>query len=182
MRETCLLCVRKHLGQAEALMTEVRQGYPQHAGLAIGHLAEAAAEAMQEHPQLAAEIREHWKAFEVDEDAYEVPTVSLLKKVEELLQETRKKQEAEHKSHPQAEEVKPGDGSTSFKPEGDQIGEGAGAGISKARLPQTSPGKVAADLGAMAKGGSIRKSTGDLSKIDMADVTGEVGTGKRGHA
>ena len=94
MRVTCLLCVRKHLGQAEALMTEVGHGYPQHAGLAIGHMAEAAAEAMQDYPKLAETIRTHWKAFELDEDGYEVPTVSILKTVEELLQAKRVQQEA----------------------------------------------------------------------------------------
>ena len=95
MRPTCLLCVRKHLGKAEALMIEVRQGYPHHAGLAIGNLSEAADEALQGYPELAAEIRRHWKAFELDEAGYEVPTMSLLKKVEELLQRTREEQDGE---------------------------------------------------------------------------------------
>ena len=59
MRTTCLLCVRKHLGKAEAQMNEARLGYPAHAGLAIGNLSEAADEALQEYPELSAEIRRH---------------------------------------------------------------------------------------------------------------------------
>ncbi len=92
MRTTCLLCVRKHLGKAEALMNEARLGYPAHAGLAIGNLSEAADEALQEYPALSAEIREHWKAYELDELEYEVPTVDLLKRVEELLAAVRHQQ------------------------------------------------------------------------------------------
>lgn len=92
MRTTCLLCVRKHLGKAEALMNEARLGYPAHAGLAIGNLSEAADEAMQDYPEFAAEIRSHWKAYELDEEHYEVPTMELLKIVEILLARVRRHQ------------------------------------------------------------------------------------------
>ena len=84
MRPSCLKCVRKHLGQAEANMTEVLLGYGYYRGLAIGHLAEAAAESVQGFPDLADEIREHWKRYEED-STYPVPTHDLLQRVEGLL-------------------------------------------------------------------------------------------------
>jgi len=98
MRPTCLLCVRKHLGKAEALMNEARMGYPHHAGLAIGNLSEAADEAMADFPELAEEIRKHWKRYEMDEDRYQFPTTEILKKVEELLQEVRLQQKEDEKA------------------------------------------------------------------------------------
>lgn len=97
MRTTCLLCVRKHLGKAEAQMSEARLGYPAHAGLAIGNLSEAADESLQDYPGLSAEIREHWKAYELDELEYEVPTVELLKAVEALLADVRRQQREEER-------------------------------------------------------------------------------------
>lgn len=151
MRATCLLCVRKHLGKAEALMNEVRQGYPHHAGLAIGNLSEAADEALQDYPKLAADIRRHWKAFELDEAAYEVPTVSLLKTVEELLQRKREEQEAAHK----AEERGP----TSFTPSGDQLGEG--------EIPQATD-----SMREMAAG--LAKVSEDVGKAEVAEPPVEV--------
>lgn len=98
MRTTCLLCVRKHLGKAEALMNEARLGYPAHAGLAIGNLSEAADESLQDYPDLSAQIRHHWKAYELDELHYEVPTVELLQIVEILLAEVRQRQREEEEA------------------------------------------------------------------------------------
>lgn len=40
-RIPCLLCVEKHLAQAFVLGCELRNGYPDHLALAIGHLGEA---------------------------------------------------------------------------------------------------------------------------------------------
>ncbi len=57
MRKTCLDCVRKHLAQALVLLDEAQLGYPHHRWLAVGHLAEAESEALQEYPELAREIR-----------------------------------------------------------------------------------------------------------------------------
>lgn len=57
MRDSCLECVLKHLAQAAVLMTEAELGYPSHAALAIGHMAEAESEALLELPDLAFEIR-----------------------------------------------------------------------------------------------------------------------------
>jgi hypothetical protein len=57
LRETCLYCVRKHLAQAIVLNIEARLGYPLHRWLAVGHLAEAESEAVNEYPELAEKIR-----------------------------------------------------------------------------------------------------------------------------
>ena len=150
MRPSCLLCVRKHLGKAEALMNEVRQGYPHHAGLAIGNLSEAADEALADYPDVAAEIRKHWKAYELDELGYEFPTIELLRQVEDLLQEVRLEQREAHQGHGPTEVVSSeaasaqdagealsepaartakalaemGSDVPSFAPSGDQLGEG----------------------------------------------------------
>lgn len=61
VRPGCTDCVRKHLAQAVILLNEVMTGYSEdphvHRWLALGHLAEAADEALREHPQLAEQIR-----------------------------------------------------------------------------------------------------------------------------
>lgn len=44
-REPCPLCTLKHLGQATVLFTESLTGYPVHRWIAVGHMAEAEAEA-----------------------------------------------------------------------------------------------------------------------------------------
>lgn len=56
-RTSCLDCGRKHIAQAEALMCEALLGYPLHAYLAIGHLAEAESELLLDHPEEAINIR-----------------------------------------------------------------------------------------------------------------------------
>ena len=61
LRPGCTDCVRKHLAQAVILLNEVMTGYSEdphvHRWLALGHLAEAADEALKDHPQLAEQIR-----------------------------------------------------------------------------------------------------------------------------
>ena len=57
VRSTCLDCVRKHLGQASALLVESKLGYPIHHWFAVGHLAEAETEALQKFPKYASKIR-----------------------------------------------------------------------------------------------------------------------------
>ena len=61
MRTACLNCARKHLAQASILMMEAKQGYPLHEWFAMGHLAEAGDELVQEWSDVANEIREHRK-------------------------------------------------------------------------------------------------------------------------
>lgn len=63
LRESCMDCVRKHLSQAQILMKEILFGYDEehgyvHKSLLIGHLAEAADEALKEDVELAKRIRE----------------------------------------------------------------------------------------------------------------------------
>lgn len=58
MRDSCLSCARKHIAKAEVLTQEALLGYPEHAWLAIGEMAEAEAELLQRYPDLAEEIRE----------------------------------------------------------------------------------------------------------------------------
>jgi len=54
-REPCPMCTLKHLGQAIVLLNESLLGYPTHRWIAIGHMAEAEAEAPD--PDLANRIR-----------------------------------------------------------------------------------------------------------------------------
>jgi hypothetical protein len=54
----CLFCVSKHLSQAYVLCVEALQGYLGHRWLAIGHLAEAERECINEYPGLSNKIRE----------------------------------------------------------------------------------------------------------------------------
>lgn len=79
-RESCLICVEKHLGNALSLFDEVTQGYPQHRVLAVGNLSQAADEAFREHPELAEKIRDMRHRFQVDDI---IPTVD---EVYELLE------------------------------------------------------------------------------------------------
>ena len=64
MRHTCYACARKHLAQADILMMEAAMGYPFHAWYAMGHMAEAADELVEECPLYANHIREQRKLYE----------------------------------------------------------------------------------------------------------------------
>ena len=61
-RQGCIDCVRKHLSQAMILLRECNQGYGtddfEHKWLAVGHLAEAADEALHVDPDLSMKIRD----------------------------------------------------------------------------------------------------------------------------
>lgn len=81
MRKECFYCTRKHLAQAEVLMTEAKLGYPMHMYLAIGHLAEAEAEILAEDEALAKYIRSKRKAYEEGSD---IDTLELIEMVCEL--------------------------------------------------------------------------------------------------
>lgn len=63
MRESCLECILKHLGEATVLMTEVELGYPWHKWYAVGHLAEAESESIMDFPEIAKKIREFRLAY-----------------------------------------------------------------------------------------------------------------------
>ena len=58
MRDTCIQCCAKHLGQARALLMETCKGYPEHYFYALGHLAEAEDECVMWFPSLAAFLRD----------------------------------------------------------------------------------------------------------------------------
>lgn len=72
MRESCLDCIVKHLGQAYVLLMESILGYLEHRLLVIGHLAEASEEAVKEYPELAKLIRQHRTQYQKDA-LYEIP-------------------------------------------------------------------------------------------------------------
>jgi len=57
MRPFCLLCILKHLSQADVLMDEASLGYPMHRWRAIGHMAEAESECLGFSVTLARRIR-----------------------------------------------------------------------------------------------------------------------------
>lgn len=79
-RPDCADCVRKHLGQAAALIQESIQGYPDHIWLAIGHIAEAEAESQGRWPDFAERLREERKKLE-SEDGYSPDMVALIHEV-----------------------------------------------------------------------------------------------------
>jgi hypothetical protein len=83
MRQTCLDCVRKHLGQAHVLLDESRLGYPEHFWLAIGHLAEAESESLKENPDIAYAIREARTAL-IDEPDYPFDVIDFIRKVSDV--------------------------------------------------------------------------------------------------
>ena len=89
-RRSCLDCVRKHLAQALVLMSESLQGYPNHRWIAIGHLGEAADEAVMDYPKLASEIRQHRLEYMKD-TSYNVPIMQLIIKANKLASKRSKK-------------------------------------------------------------------------------------------
>ena len=71
MRRTCFNCVIKHLGQAAVIQGELRD-YPNFRIYVIGHLAEAAAECLRDHPALYNVIRS-WRIIFEENDRAEIP-------------------------------------------------------------------------------------------------------------
>ena len=59
MRDYCLDCTIKHIGQAYVLHGEVSQGYQEHILGVIGHLAEASEECIGASRELAEKIRQY---------------------------------------------------------------------------------------------------------------------------
>ena len=86
MRPSCLNCARKHLAQAEILLHESKQGYPEHFWLCMGHLAEAADELLRDHAGLAEQIRNERKLLEEDYD-YQIPIMDLITAVTAVAEE-----------------------------------------------------------------------------------------------
>lgn len=82
MRESCLVCVRKHIAQALILLTESKLGHPEYKWLAVGHLAEAEAESIQKFSEFANKIRA--VRLSIMEDNYEIVLLDLIKEATEL--------------------------------------------------------------------------------------------------
>ena len=59
MRESCVNCCRKHIGNAIVLSHEVMLGYPEFAWLVVGHLSQAEEEISRDNIALAATIRQY---------------------------------------------------------------------------------------------------------------------------
>lgn len=107
MRPSCLDCCRKHLAQAEVLMLEARKGYVVHSWLAVGHLAEAEDETLQEYPEVAETIREERIKYieslnnitreNYIETFYNIDTLSMIEEITDLVLE-REIQEIEAES------------------------------------------------------------------------------------
>lgn len=68
MRESCIECVCKHVGQAAVLIHECKKGYAHHFVYAIGHLAEAEDEAVKLYPEIAERIYAIRKSFQRGEE------------------------------------------------------------------------------------------------------------------
>lgn len=58
MRQHCLQCFRKHLGNAAVLLEEIYDGYG-YKMFAVGHLDQAAQEIREMYPELATLVRAH---------------------------------------------------------------------------------------------------------------------------
>jgi len=86
MRPSCLNCARKHLAQAEILLHESKQGYPEHFWLCMGHMAEAADELLRDYSELADHVRNERKLLE-DDPEYQVPLMDLIAKVSAVAEE-----------------------------------------------------------------------------------------------
>ena len=86
MREACLFCALKHLSQALILIQESRQGYPLHRWLAVGHMAEASDELLEEYSDLANQIRKVRVAY-IDDARFDPPLMDFIKTLDEMVAE-----------------------------------------------------------------------------------------------
>jgi hypothetical protein len=86
MREYCLDCVIKHLGQAFITQIEASMGYPEHNLLTIGHLAEASEECFGASEEMANEIRQYRLNFMADSQTV-IPYFDLYRRVKDLIEE-----------------------------------------------------------------------------------------------
>lgn len=82
MRQPCLQCFRKHLGNAAVLIEEVLDGYP-YWHLVVGHLDQAAQEIRAYSSELAHLVRAHRIMWQSDH-AYDIPFEAFDRFVEDL--------------------------------------------------------------------------------------------------
>ena len=68
VRDSCINCALKHLGQAVAIFKEVRKGYTEFPVYVRGHMAEAEDELALDHPHLVDPIRRERIKYESEPD------------------------------------------------------------------------------------------------------------------
>lgn len=83
MRQPCLQCFRKHIGNAAVLIEEYLDGYNNYAHMVVGHLDQAAQEIRKYSPELAHVVRAHRIKWQQD-DKYDIPFEALDQFVEDL--------------------------------------------------------------------------------------------------
>lgn len=83
MRQPCLQCFRKHIGNAAVLIEEYLDGYHNYAHMVVGHLDQAAQEIRKYSPELAHVVRAHRIKWQQDE-TYNIPFEALDQFVEDL--------------------------------------------------------------------------------------------------
>lgn len=83
MRQPCLQCFRKHIGNAAVLIEEYLDGYNNYAHMIVGHLDQAAQEIRKYSPELAHVVRAHRIKWQQD-DKYDIPFEALDRAVGDL--------------------------------------------------------------------------------------------------
>ena len=82
MRQHCLQCFRKHMGNAAVLLEEVYDGYS-YKHMVIGHLDQAAQEIRELEPKLATLVRAHRIRLQMDW-RYKIPFEAIDMFIEDL--------------------------------------------------------------------------------------------------
>ena len=72
MRQPCIQCFRKHIGNAAVLIEEVLDGYVDYEHMVVGHLDQAAQEIRRYSPTLAHLVRAHRIKWQ-DDTNYDIP-------------------------------------------------------------------------------------------------------------
>ena len=83
MRQPCLQCFRKHIGNAAVLIEEYLDGYHDYAHMIVGHLDQAAQEIRGYSRELALVVRAHRIKWQQDHD-YPIPFEALDRAVGDL--------------------------------------------------------------------------------------------------
>ena len=78
VRDSCIRCALKHIGQARALLLETKKGYPEFVVFALGHLAEAEDELVKDHQEQANKVREE-RLLREAEGEYEIDFTRLVR-------------------------------------------------------------------------------------------------------
>jgi len=100
MRESCLICARKHIAQAIVLLIESRLGHPHHFWLAMGHLAEAEAETLTKFPDFAKRIRYDRLNLVLNENKTPVELEHLIKEASLLYAQDKENKELDSMEKP----------------------------------------------------------------------------------